>query len=355
MSIVHIVGPAGVSDPTRPSGGNTYHRMMCAELSALGWTTHERLVEVGLPAEQRVLARAMARLFADIPDGSVVLLDGLVALPMPDVLEPEADRLRLVVVVHLPLGLDMASGSGPEGRTKEGAVLHAAAAVVTTSRWTREWLLSTYALEASRVHVVAPGVRAADLARGSSSGGHLLCVGAVTATKGHDLLVDALAEVADLDWSCRCVGSVDVEPDFVQRAVARASDLGLGGRVVFTGPRVDAELDGEYAAADVLVAPSRIETYGLVVTEALARGVPVLGTAVGGLPEAMGTTPAGLRPGVLIPPDDATSLGAVLRGWLTDAGMRRGLRAAARARRDTLSGWSDTGHRLSDVLCGVAA
>lgn len=355
VSTVHIVGPAGVSDPARPSGGNTYHRMMCTELAALGWTTHEWLVEGGRPGEARALARVMARLFADIPDRSVVLLDGLVALPMPDVLVPEADRLRLVVVVHLPLGLDAKGRSVPERRTKEGAVLHAAAAVVTTSRWTRDWLLATYRLEPRRVHVVSPGVRPADLGTGSSSGGRLLCVGAVSATKGHDVLVEALAAVADLAWSCRFVGSVAVEPDFARRAVSRARDLGLGERVVFTGPRVDGELDAEYAVADVLVAPSRIETYGLVVTEALARGVPVLGAAVGGLPEAMGTTLDGQRPGMLVPPADSASLGAVLRDWLTDAGLREGLRAAARARRVTLSNWSDTAHRLSTVLSGVAA
>lgn len=354
VSTVHILGPAGVSDPARPSGGNTYHRMMCRELAALGWTTHEWLVEGGRSEPKWALARAMAGLLADIPDRSVVLLDGLVALPMPDVLVPEADRLRLVVLVHLPLGLDAGSRSGPDNRKKEGAVLHAVAAVVTTSRWARDWLLATYPLEPSRVHVVSPGVQAADLATGRSAGGRLLCVGAVTSTKGHDVLVEALAAVADLEWSCRCVGSMDVEPGFARRALSRARDLGVGERVVFTGPRVDAELDAEYAAADLLVAPSRIETYGLVVTEALARGVPVLGAAVGGLPEAMGTTPDGRRPGVLVQPADAASLETVLRGWLTDAGMREGLRAAARARRATLSDWSETAHRLSAVLSGVA-
>ena len=355
MSTVHVVGPAEVSDPARPSGGNTYHRMMCTELAALGWTTRERLVELGPPAQQGAPTQTMGGLLASIPDRSVVLLDGLVALPMPAVLVPEADRLRLVVVVHLPLGLDPGGGPDPERRAAEGAVLRAAAAVVTTSRWTRDWLLAAHPLEPSRVHVVTPGVQPADLARGSPAGGRLLCVGAVSATKGHDVLVDALAAVSDLDWACRCIGSVDVERDLARRVVDRARDLGLGERVVFTGPRVGAELEAEYAVADVLVAPSRIETYGLVVTEALARGVPVIGARVGGLPEAMGTTPDGHRPGVLVPPADAASLGAVLRGWLTDAAMREGLRAAARTRRATLGDWSDPARRLSAVLSVVAA
>ena len=80
-----------------------------------------------------------------------------------------------------------------DARTREGAVLSAAAAVVTTSAWARRRLLELYALPADRVHVAHPAVDLAPSSRpGRPTGGALLCVAAVTFDKGHDVLVDAL-------------------------------------------------------------------------------------------------------------------------------------------------------------------
>src|SRR5690606_31381252 len=124
------------------------------------------------------------------------------------------DRLRLVVLVHLPLGCHQPD---PDAPGRERAVLAAATAVVSTSRWTRNWLLDTYGLEPDRMHVAPPGVEKAPLAAAEETGSRLLCVGAVTPTKGHDVLIDALARVADLQWSCSCVGALDLDPPFVGR------------------------------------------------------------------------------------------------------------------------------------------
>ena len=160
-----------------------------------------------------------------------MLLDGLVASAVPEVLVPEAERLRLVVLVHLPVGVGAPLPAGPPAavsaeRTQECAALHAAAAVVVTSRWTRDWLRTAYGLGPDRVHVVPPGVDPADLAPGSATGARLVAVGAVTPTKGHDLLVEALAGVADLGWTCTCVGSTRLDPPFAARVRARAGAAG---------------------------------------------------------------------------------------------------------------------------------
>ena len=126
----------------------------------------------------------------------------------------------------------------------------------------------------------------------------LLCVAAVTPGKGHDGWWPRWRACATCDWQCVCVGSLSRDPAFVQqvRSQARAGDV--DARVVLAGPRTGAELDASYAGADLLVLASRGETYGMVVTEALARGIPVLATAVGGLPEAIGRAPDGSVPGL---------------------------------------------------------
>ena len=136
---------------------------------------------------------------------------------------PQARRLRQVVLVHMPLGHRPPDGEAGAVRAREREVLAAAAAVVTTSAWTRRRLGELYALPADRVHVAEPGVDAAGLAPGTAAGDALLCVAAVTPDKGHDVLLDALATATDLSWRCACVGSLDRDPAFadgVRRARA---------------------------------------------------------------------------------------------------------------------------------------
>jgi glycosyltransferase involved in cell wall biosynthesis len=238
-----------------------------------------------------------------------------------------------------------------DARTREGSVLSAAAAVVTTSAWARRRLLELYALPADRVHVAQPAVDLAELASGTATGGALLCVAAVTFDKGHDVLVDALTRISDLSWSCVCVGRLDRDPEFVDAVRRGSADGGLADRVQFPGPRSGAELDRSYAVADVMVLASRAETYGMVVIEALARGLPVIAADVGGLTEALGHGAGGrIRPGLLIAPDDVGALAAALRSWLGDAQLRARLRRAAVERRESLPNWSSTASVLAAVL-----
>jgi glycosyltransferase involved in cell wall biosynthesis len=350
---VHVVVPDDVDDPGRPSGGNAYDRHVCSELRSLGWSVREHPVCADWPQRDAASLAALADTVHRIPDGAVVLLDGLIASTAPEVLVPEARRLHLVMLVHMPLG-HRPPNDAADTRMRERAVLLAAAAVVTTSGWSRRRLLELYQLPADRVHVAEPGVDAADLAKGTEAGGGLLCVAAVTFDKGHDLLLDALQTVSDLSWHCVCVGRLDHDPAFVEALRRRMLDSGLGERVVFPGPRTGSDLGRSYAAADLMVLASRAETYGMVVTEALARGLPVLAADVGGLTEALGFGADGVRPGLLVPPDDPAALGAALRTWLIDTGLRRRLRRAARQRRESLTGWWNTASSLADVLAGAS-
>ena len=157
---MHVVVPDGIDDPARPSGGNAYDRRVCHGLAALGWSVHEHAVPGSWPRPDAASRDALADVVERIPDGAVVLLDGLVASAAPEVLVPQAGRLRLVVLVHMPLGHRPPDGRGRRVRTRERAVLSAAAAVITTSAWTRQRLLELYALPPERVHVAEPAVDA---------------------------------------------------------------------------------------------------------------------------------------------------------------------------------------------------
>jgi glycosyltransferase involved in cell wall biosynthesis len=351
---VHVVVPEGIDDPARPSGGNAYDRRVCSGLAALGWTVHEHAVPGAWPRADAAGHAALARAVEQIPDGAVVLLDGLIASAAPEALVRQARRLRQVVLVHMPLGHRPPDREVGMVRARERAVLAAAAAVITTSAWTRRRLGELYALPADRMHVAEPGVDLADIAPGTAAGDALLCVAAVTPDKGHDVLVDALARASDLPWRCACVGSLDRDPAFAEGVLRRARDGGLGDRVRFPGPRTGPELDRAYAAADVLVLASHAETYGMVVAEALARGLPVIAAEVGGVTEALGHGDDGTRPGLLVAPGDPAALGAAVRAWLGDADLRGRLRRAARERRASQRRWPATASVLAGVLAGAA-
>ncbi|XVS65590.1 glycosyltransferase family 4 protein [Actinosynnema sp. CA-299493] len=331
---VHFVLPGGVDDPASPSGGNAYDRRVVEELSPV----HEVVVPGAWPRPDATARSTLDRALAGIPDGSVVVLDGLVACGVPEVVVPHAHRLPLVVLVHLPLADETGLPPALAARldTAEREVLRAARAVVATSPSAARRLASHHGL--ARVHVVAPGTDPAPPAVGTDGASRLLCVASLTPRKGHDVLVRALASVADLPWTCAFVGP---ERSPVRDLVDRH---GLGPRIELPGPLSGPALDRAYATADLFVLASLAETYGMVVTEALARAVPVVASSV---PDALG---AG---GVLLPAGDVTAFAEALRRWLTDDEWRRDLRGRASARRLELSTWDQTAAALAEVLASL--
>ncbi len=325
---VHLLVPAGFAD--RPSGGNVYDRRLRAGLVGLGWdvVTHEVASSPDVGA-----------VLPGVPDGAMVLVDSLVVSWAADVLLSHAHRFRLVALVHMTFETP-----------GERELLAAAAAVVTTSTWSRRWLTEHYRLDADLLHVAVPGAEVADPVSGSEEGGELLCVASVRPAKGHDVLLAALATLTDLDWRCTLVGPLDVDPDFVDELHKLAADTGIGDRIVFAGPLAHDELRTAYAAADLLVLPSRAESYGMVVTEALAHALPVVASAVGGVPEALGHGDDGSSPGLLVRPGDPDALAGALRRWLGDPRRRRRLRRSAGLRRLTLPTWSRTTAQVAGAL-----
>jgi len=346
---VHVIVPEGFDDPGQPTGGNIYDRHVCAGLAEAGWDVLVTTVSAAWPLPGPGARTDLAHILAAIPDGAAVLIDGLLASPAAAQLLPHADRIRITVLLHMPLATALDTQHDASAQRSERAVLRAATGVVATSEWTRQQVLTRYAIPASQVHVARPGVdQVAAPARPVR--GHLICVGVLGPHKGQDLLVEALADLAERDWHCVLAGPLDRHPDFVEQLQARITRLGYGHRVRLTGVLTGAALGHAYTTADLLVAPSRSETYGMTVTEALAHGLPVIAAAVGGLPEALGSTADGTRPGQLVPPGDPAALAAALRDWLGDEHLRHRLRAAARQRRLTLRGWDQTTQEIASAL-----
>ena len=346
---VHVVVPDGFDNPGQPTGGNIYDRRICAGLAEAGWEVLVATVAGAWPAPDRAARASLARIVSAIPDGEIALIDGLIASPTAAQLLPHAGRIRMTVLLHMPLATALEARQLRGAQRSERVVLRAAAGVVATSEWTRQQVVTRYQIPACRVHVARPGVdQVADPP--APVRGQLICVGALGRHKGQDLLVEALAELADLDWHCMLAGSLDSDPGFVGQLQTRISHLGYGHRVRLAGVLTGAALSGAYTTADLLVAPSRAETYGMAVTEALAHGLPVVAAAAGGLPEALGSGTGGTCPGQLVPAGDPAALAAAIGDWLCDERHRRQLRAAARKRRRNLPGWDHTTQQVANAL-----
>lgn len=347
---VALVVPSGIDEV--PTGGNVYDRRMRDGLAAAGLDVREISVRGAWPRPVPAESAELARSLDALPDGTPVLLDGLVACGVPEVVVPRASRLRLATLVHMPLADDVGLPRtvATELARRERETLAAVAMVVATSEATARRLREEHGVRA--VDVVPPGVDPAPPVTGSGAGDRLLCVASVAPVKGQDVLVAALARLADLAWHCRCAGAVRDQAfaDLVRDEIERR---GLGNRIELTGSHGPEQVARLYDAADLLVLPSRSESYGMVVVEALARGVPVVASAVGGVGEALGDTGRG-RPGVLVAPDDPASLADALRTWLTDTAVRQRLRAAALRRRETLEPWTSASRRLAAVLRRLA-
>jgi glycosyltransferase involved in cell wall biosynthesis len=291
----------------------------------------------------------LARVVLAVPDGETVLIDGLIASSAAAQLLAHTGRIRMTVLLHMPLATAVDTHHDASAERSERDVLRAAAGVIVTSEWTRRQVLTRYQISARQVHVARPGAdRIAAPPRPVR--GRLICVGVLSRHKGQDLLVEALADLADRDWHCVLAGSLDRDPDFVEHLQTRITRLGYDHRVQLSGVLTGAALSHAYTTADLLVAPSRMETYGMTVTEALAHGLPVIAADVGGLPEALGCTAGGTGPGQLIAPGDRASLAAALGDWLGDEGHRHRLRAAARQRQSTLRGWAQTTQEIANAL-----
>ena len=308
---LHLIAPGPLGQRT---GGYLYNARIVEGLTALGWTVIAHGLEGRFPEGDADAEASLARTLEGIDQGARVVLDGLAMSPLPDPLRAHRDRLRLIALIHHPL----ADETGLEAAERaclarlESEALAQCAGVVVTSAFTAR-RVGDYGVPASRVRVVPPGTDPAQAAVGPGPGEppRLLCVGSVSPRKGQDVLVRALARIRALPWSCLCAGSLTHTPEFADSVMELARTLGLEDRIDFPGELGAPELDTLYHSASLFVLATHYEGYGMVLAEALARGLPVLSTRGGAVPD---TVPC--EAGVLVPPGDEPALAAALHELL---------------------------------------
>ncbi|MEJ0035927.1 MAG: glycosyltransferase family 4 protein [Gammaproteobacteria bacterium] len=329
------------------TGGYGYDRRIIAGLRQLGWRVNIRGLEESFPFPTAAALEQAEAVFSRIPDEELVMVDGLALGAMPEVAERHAQRVRLVALVHHPLAAETGLSREIASRLEqaERAALRSARHVVVTSDATATALV-TYDVDRARISVIVPGTDEAPRAPGSDDGiTRLLCVATLTPRKGHDLLIESLAALASLPWRLTCVGSLTRSADTVaalQRRIHRAS---LEDKVALVGELTGSALEAAFQSADLFVLPTRHEGYGMAIAEALARGVPVISTRTGAIPELVGADA-----GLLVAPGDGTAFQDALARVLRTPALLASLREGARRARDNLPRWGQSCAAMSEVL-----
>ncbi|HEU0221665.1 MAG TPA: glycosyltransferase family 4 protein [Paracoccaceae bacterium] len=331
-----------------PTGGYGYARAVLSAAPGAGLDLRHVPLPGGFPfpSEAALAATRAILAAADRP----LLVDGLAygALP-PEVIA--AARVPLVALCHHPLGLE--TGLDPETAERlidsEARALALAHHVVTVSETTKATIMDRLGVPPDRITIAQPGLPRAEMAPRRGSPPLILSVGSLTPRKGHDVLIRALARIAEAPWACRIAGAGEPGSDWPLRLRAQVAEAGLVHRITFLGAMDSTALEEHYQAADIFCLPSRYEGYGMVFAEAMMRGLPIVACRAGPLEEVV---PASA--GLLAPPDDDAAIADFLAILLTNRPVADRMAAAGRAHALTLPDWPDTAVRIAGVLRAVS-
>jgi glycosyltransferase involved in cell wall biosynthesis len=334
-----------------PTGGYAYDKRMIAELRELGWRPEYLDLGEGFPYPTALTRAAAVAHLADVPKGRPIVIDGLALGVLPEAAERLSVTHPLIAMVHHPLALE--TGTTPENakllQASERAALSHVRAVVVNSPATARALIADYAVPENRITVAPPGTDRPEVMRKTPAIGPdapitLLTVGSIVPRKGYDVLMEALSAMIDLPWHLTIVGEAR-DTDATARLNADIERFRLGPRVTRAGAVSTARLTAFYLASDLFVLPSRYEGFGMAYAEAIAHGLPVIGTTAGAIPDTVPSTA-----GVLVPPDDAPSLAAVLRRLIEDTAERERLAAGAREAAMRLPTWRGSAELFSQAI-----
>ena len=337
-------------DLATPTGGYAYDRRIVAELTRRGFAIEVIGLGEGFPqARDDVRLAAVATVAARARDCPVVV-DGLALGVLPEL--AARPRGRLIGLVHHPLALEtgLPAAAAAALAASERLALSGAAHVIATSATTARLLVADYGVPPGRLTVAPPGTDRVPLAHGSRDGvPALIAVGSLVPRKGYDVLVAALATIADLPWRLTVVGDATRDPATAAAIAADVARRGMADRIVLAGAVGADQLAALYRAADLFVLASRFEGYGMAYAEAIAYGLPVVGTRAGAIPDTVGSA------AVLVGPDDVPALGEALRALVGDRDRRAHMAAAARAAAAGLPTWDDAADLVARAVEAVGA
>jgi glycosyltransferase involved in cell wall biosynthesis len=332
------------------TGGYAYDREIIARAPKFGVVIDHLALPANFPLPDADDLRETARLLKQVPEDVVLYIDGLAfGAFTPDLLA--AIGQKIVVHVHHPLALEtgLSEARMAAFRTSERIALVRAAHVIVPSGATRAVLVADYGVPAERITIALPGTDRAPRAPRRGGTPQILAVGSVVPRKAYGIFVAALAMCRDLDWSATIAGSLVRAPEHVEALRDMIAREDLEARIRLAGEVDPPTLEALYQASDVFVLSSHYEGYGMVLAEAMIRGLPIV-TTTGGA--AADTVPDGAA--LKVPPGDVYELACALRRMIARPAFRAKMADASFAAGQDLPDWDDTARIVADVLVQVA-
>jgi glycosyltransferase involved in cell wall biosynthesis len=323
-----------------------------------GYLFDRRIVE-GLRARGRAVrvielsAQAAGAPLTALAEDTKTVVDGLALADHAEAMVGQARRLRLIAFVHGPLAQEtgLSPAAAKRATELEAELLSRVRGVLCPSRRTAA-AVESYGISRERIAVVPPGTAKPTRPPGPRRAcvRALLCVANLVPRKGHEVLVEALARIHNLDWSLSCVGSLERHPA-TARAVRRLiRTTGLGRRITLAGECPPQSVARAYRAADAFVLPSFHEGYGMVYAEAMVHGLPIIATTAGAIPE---TVPPDA--GLLVPPGDPAALARAVRRLIAQPVLAARLAAGSRVAGARLPDWAQATERWERAFDRLAA
>ncbi len=334
------------------TGGYAYARAVLEQMPGTDWQLQHLQLPAAFPAPGAADLDSASRAFRAVPPDQLLFVDGLAFGSFPDWLLQE-QRGRWVALVHHPLSLETGLSDEQAARFKvsEQRALAAAEAIIVSSPETARELAQNFGVPEAKLTIAEPGT---ELPVAAAHGGEerpcLLSVGTISPRKGQDDLVTALAQITDLTWRCRLIGSDQREPASAERLRDLILQFGLAERVEIAGEVAPEDMAASYDAADIFVLPSHYEGYGMAFAEALAHGLPIVACPTGAVPD---TVPA--EAALFVPPGNADALAGALRRLLSVPSLREAKAAAAWRHGRSLPTWQDAAKRIASALEKVAS
>ncbi|HDY88968.1 MAG TPA: glycosyltransferase [bacterium] len=346
---INFIVPGDINTLT---GGYIYDKKIINGLTAIGCEVilHQLAGDFPCPDEKSI--EECRHLLRALPVNGIVVIDGLVAGVIDGIIKENCKRLRIISLVHLPLSITPWDEQKINRKffQSERSSLRCSEAVVVSSEFSKTVLLQAeYDIEEEKIYVIEPGLD--NIPRKKSYPElprRLLCAANVIKRKGHLDLLEALAQLKEIDWKLICCGSLEQEISYVQNFRGKIKDYDMEERVILKGAISGKDLESEFLNADLFVFPSRFETYGMALTEAAGYGLPVVTSVDAATNRALPGSAT-----IFYQPDNNAELRKTLFDLMTNAENYLKLCMSAKRQTPAAPSWNQSAEKFYRMLNGI--